>query len=96
MLCIKFQPIIEPHMANIENNIMTTARTNPIRFKVLRAFDSTVIGGTRPVEVSEDAKHLKHIHYSNAKGGLRLVAGSTEVRELAKTSALRLLNLAKS
>jgi hypothetical protein len=73
-----------------------TPHPAPARFKVLRAIDPTVIGGAKVVEVSDESKHLKQVHYSNAKGGLRLVAGSEEVRGLAKTSALRLLQLAKS
>jgi hypothetical protein len=64
------------------------------RFKVLRAVDPAVIGGARPVEVSDESKQPKQMHYPNAKGGLRLVIAE-EVRELAKISAQRLLKLAK-
>ena len=64
------------------------------RFKVLRAIDPSVIGGARAVEVSDETKQPKQVHYPNAKGGLRLVA-TAEVRELARGSALRLLKLAK-
>ena len=69
------------------------ATTTTGRFKVLRAVDPSVIGGGKAVEVSE-AKP-KTVHYPNAKGGLRPVE-QPEVRELAKNSAIRLLNLAKA
>jgi len=64
------------------------------RFKVLRAVDPTVIGGGRAVEVSDETKQPKQVHYPNAKGGLRLV-DPEEVRELAKISVQRLLQRAK-
>jgi hypothetical protein len=55
-------------------------------FKVLRAADSSVIGGTRPIEVSK-AVPLP-VHFSNAKGGLR-VATIPEIRACAAASAIR-------
>jgi len=68
----------------------TPATGQTSRFKVLKAVDPSVIGGARPLEVQE----VKPVHYPNAKGGLRLV-DSSDVRELAKHSAQRLLKLAK-
>jgi hypothetical protein len=72
----------------------TTPQAAATRFKVLRAVDPSVIGGARMVEVSDETKQPKQIHYPNAKGGLRLIE-SEEVRGLAKNSAQRLLQLAK-
>jgi hypothetical protein len=60
---------------------------NPERFKILRAIDPTIIGGTRPVEVAKDK-----VHFSNANGGLRLV-NSEEVRQLANANAKNLLSV---
>jgi hypothetical protein len=60
---------------------------NPERFKILRAIDPAIIGGTRPVEVAKDK-----VHFANANGGLRLV-NPDEVRKLAFSSAKNLLSV---
>ena len=75
---------------------MTTPTPAKSRFKVLRAIDPSVIGGAKQVEVSEDSKPSHTVHYPNAKGGLRMINGPSEVRELAKNSATRLLQLVKA
>jgi len=58
-----------------------------VKFKVLRAFGSGLGSEEKPLELSREAP--KAVHFSNAKGGLRLV-DSEEIRELAKASSKRL------
>ncbi|HEY3932673.1 MAG TPA: hypothetical protein VGM58_09935 [Verrucomicrobiae bacterium] len=53
-------------------------------FKVLRAVNPAVLGGTQPLQIA------KEVHFPNAQGGLRLV-GAGDVRALAHTSAQNLL-----
>ena len=53
-------------------------------FKVLRAVNPAVLGGTQPLQIA------KEVHFPNAQGGLRLVAAG-EVRALAHASAQNLL-----
>lgn len=57
-----------------------------IQFKVLRAADPSVIGGTMPVEVSKSGSPA--VHFPNCKGGLRL-ASIEDVRASAAASAER-------
>lgn len=59
------------------------------RFKVLRAVDPAILGGTQPLQVA------KEVHFPNAQGGLRLVTHG-EVRQLAKNSAQGLISYSAS
>jgi len=53
-------------------------------FKVLRAVNPSILGGTQPLQIA------KEVHFPNAQGGLRLVE-TGEVRALAHASAQNLL-----
>lgn len=58
--------------------------SNDEKFKILRAADPAVVGGTKPLQIA------KEVHFQNAQGGLRLVT-TPEVRILAANSAQTLL-----
>lgn len=58
-------------------------QSEPESFKVLRAVNPAVLGGTQPLQVAK-------VHFPNAQGGLRLVAAD-DVRALAQASAQNLL-----
>jgi hypothetical protein len=64
---------------------MSNSNAHSSEFKVLRAVDPSVIGGTKPLGVSKD------IHFPNARGGLRVVTGGAEIRAIAKSSAQTLI-----
>jgi hypothetical protein len=66
---------------------MSDKSHSPERFKILRAIDPAIIGGTRPVEVAKEK-----IHFPNANGGLRLV-NADDVRQLAHNNAKNLLSV---
>jgi hypothetical protein len=64
---------------------MSEPKAEASEFKVLRAVDPAVIGGTTALGISKD------IHFPNARGVLRAVSGGSEVRSIAKSSALTLM-----
>jgi hypothetical protein len=54
-------------------------------FKVLRAVNPAILGGTQPLQIAKD------VQFPNAAGGLRLVSPE-EIRALAHSSAQNLLS----
>jgi hypothetical protein len=75
----------QPTANSTRSEAMKTAQVQiEEQFKILRAADPAVVGGTQPLQIA------KEVHFHNAQGGLRLV-NAGEVRDLARFSARNLL-----
>ncbi len=58
-------------------------------FRVLRAADPTIIGGSKPLTLAPEPAQARS--FDNAPGGLRSFSSTDEIRSVAENSAKNLL-----
>ena len=77
------ETLINPLMRKKSSDCDMKERTVSEQFKVLRAVDSSVLEGAKPLQMPKDIPN-----FPNAQGGFRMVTYD-EVRTIARDSALR-------